>query len=214
MEFKLPELTIFTSNVRYNPALGAAVNTLLNTRSQDEYNIALETATKIATGYENVTVYKKKDYGQSSNLAGMPLFMPLRLKGVDGLEDLLLESAIVEASRAKNIVTTVIQGRDSSVRELINNGDWSINVTGMLCNNEAQYPMDLFLKLSAFLDLKKPIQIEHEVLNARGIYEIVIYSDNSIQKTGHINVQPYSFTCESSKPLPLIIQDNPSETII
>lgn len=214
MEFKLPELAIFTSNVRYNPLLGAAVNTLLNTRDQDEYDIALEQATKIAIGYENVTLYKKKDYGQSSTLAGMPLFMPLRLKGTDGLEDLLLESAVVEAQRTKNIVSTVIQGRDSSVRELINNGDFTITVSGMLCNNEAQYPMDLFLKLSAFMDLKKPIEIEHEALNARGIYEIVVYGDNIIQKTVHINVQPYSFTAESSKPLPLIIQDKPSETVI
>jgi hypothetical protein len=214
MEFKLPELAIFTSNVRYNPLLGAAVNTLLNTRIQDEYDIALEQATKIAIGYENVTLYKKKDYGQSSTLAGMPLFMPLRLKGTDGLEDLLLESAVVEAQRTKNIVSTVIQGRDSSVRELINNGDFTITVSGMLCNNEAQYPMDLFLKLSAFMDLKKPIEIEHEALNARGIYEIVVYGDNIIQKTAHINVQPYSFTAESSKPCPLIIQDKPSETVI
>jgi len=210
MEFKLPELAILTSNVRYNPALGAAVNTLLNTRIQDEYDIALEEATKIAIGYENVTLYKKKDYGQSSTLSGMPLFMPLRLKGTDGLEDLLLESAVVEANRTKNIVVTVIQGRDTSVDEFINSGDWNISVSGMLCNNEAQYPMDLFLKLAAFLDLKKSIEIEHEVLNARGIYEIVILSENTIQKTAHINVQPYSFSAKSTKPLPLIIQDKPS----
>ncbi|MCX8482864.1 MAG: DUF6046 domain-containing protein [Crocinitomicaceae bacterium] len=206
MEFKLPELAIFSSNVRYNPALGVAVNTLLNTRSQEEYQIALETATKIAVGYENVTLYKRKDYGQSSNLSGMPLWMPLLLKGTDGIEDLLLESAIVEFGRTKNIVTTIIQGRDTSVDEFINNGDWNINILGMLCNNLPEYPMDQFLHLAEFCDLNKPIKIEHEILNKRGIYEILILSELNA-KTPNINCQPYSITAKSTKPLPLIVND-------
>lgn len=213
MEFKLPELAILTSNVRYNPALGAAVNVLLNTRDQDEYQVALQEATKIAIGYDNVTLYTRKDYGQSSTLAGMPLFMPLRLKGKSGIQDLLLESAVVELGRTKNIISTIIQGRDTSVDEFINNGDFMLNITGMLCNNEAQYPMDLLMHLEQFLNLNEAIEVEHEVMNARGIYEIVILSEQ-LSRTTHINVQPYALTAKSTKPLPLIIQDKPSENIV
>ncbi len=212
MEFRLPELAILTSNVRYNPVLGVAVNTLLNTRNKEEYKIALQEATKIAVGYENVTLYEKKDYGRSS-WGGMPLFMPLLLKGQNGIKDLLLESAIVETSREKNIVSTVIQGRDTSVDEWINNGDRQISVLGMLCNNQAQFPIELFEHLYEFLDLNQPIDIEHELLNALGVFQIVVLSD-STSKTPHINVQPYSFTCKSTRPLPLIIQDSPTDAIV
>ncbi len=209
MQFKLPEILAMSNGVRYNPALGVAINTMLNTRDSVEYQNALQEATQIAIGYENVKIYTKKDYGFSSNLSGMPLFMPLKLKGTDGLEDLLLESAVVEVNRTKNIVSTVITDRDASVDEFINNGDWQISVTGFLCNNEAQYPLDLLLKFEEFMSLKKAIEIEHEAMNAIGIYEIVVLSENPIMKTAHINVQPYAFTAKSSKPLPLIIEDKP-----
>lgn len=214
MEFKLPELALFASDVRFNPALGIAVNRLLNTRSDVEYQEALETATKIVIGYENVQLYNRKNYGTSSNLAGMPLFMPLTLKSVDGLPDLLLESAVVEVNRTKNIITTVVQGRDTSVDEFINNGDWMITVSGMLCENEPKYPLEQLKAFQKYMDLNKSIEIEHEAMNALGIYEIVVLSEQPITRTPHINVQAYSFTAKSTKPLPLIIQDKPSDTII
>jgi hypothetical protein len=207
MEFKLPELALFASNVRYNPALGIAVNQLLNTRSEVEYQEALETATKIAIGYENVQLYNRKNYGVSSNLSGMPLFMPLKFQSTDGLPELLLESAVVEVNRTKNIVSTVIQGRDTSVDEFINNGDWNISVSGMLCENEPKYPLEQLKAFQRYMELNKSIKIEHEAMNALGIFEIVVLSEQPISKTPHINVQTYSFTAKSTKPLPLIIQD-------
>lgn len=213
MEFKLPQLALLASDVKYNPALSIAVNQLYNTRSQPEYDQALEEATKIAIGYENVTLYKRKDYGSSSSLAGMPLFQPLTFLGEDGQEDLLLESAVLELSRTKNIITTSIQGRDTTVDEFINNGDWQINVTGILCANEARYPLDELLEYQKFMDRNRSIKIQHEILNALGVYEIVILSDRLV-KTPSINLQTYSFSAKSTKPLPLIINDKPEDTIV
>lgn len=208
MEFRLTDLAnISTQKVQYNPALDVAVTTLLNTRSKAKYALALREATQIAIGYENVNINIRKDYGTSSNLAGMPLFMPLLLKGQNGIKDLLLESAVVECARSKTIVSTVIQGRDTSVDEWINNGDWQISVDGLLCNNEPRYPMDLLLRFEQFTSLNSSIEIEHEALNAIGIYEIVILSEKPIQRTNHINVQPYAFTCKSTQPIPLVLQD-------
>lgn len=206
MEFKLPELALFASDVRFNPALGIAVNRLINTRSDVEYQEALEEATKIAIGYESVQLYNRKNYGTSSNLSGMPLFMPLTLQSTDGLPSLLLESAVVEVNRTKNIISTVIQGRDTSVDEFINNGDWMITVSGILCQNEPRYPLEQFKAFQQYMDLNKSIKIEHEAMNALGIYEMVVLSQN-FPKTPHINIQTYSFSAKSTKPLPLIIQD-------
>lgn len=214
MEFKLPELALLASDVRYNPALSLAVNRLYNLRGDKiEYDIALEEATKIAIGYENVTIYKGKDYGTSSNLAGMPLFQPLLFIGEDGMEDLLLESAVMDLSRTKNIVSTVIQGRDTSVDEFINNSDWQINVGGMLCANEPRYPLDEVLEFEKYMDLNRPIKIEHELLNALGVYEIVILSEK-LSKNPSVNLQVYQFSAKSTKPLPLIIQDKPEDIIV
>lgn len=213
MEFKLPELALLTSDVRYNPALSVAVNTLINTRNPIEYKQALEDATKIAVGYENVSLYKRKDYGTSSNLTGMPLFQPLTLIGEDGQEDFILESAIIDLSRTKNIVTTVVQGRDTSVDEWINNGDWMMSVKGIICANEARYPLNEVLQYEAFMELNRSIKIKHELLNALGIYELVVQSQK-YPKSPSVNLQTYSFTAKATKPLPLIIKDQPEDTII
>lgn len=207
MEFNLPELALFASDVRFNPALGIAVNRLINTRSDVEYQEALQEATKIAIGYDNVQLYNRKNYGTSSNLSGMPLFMPLKFQSTDGLPELLLESAVVEVNRTKNIISTVIQGRDTSVDEFINNGDWNISVSGMLCENEASYPLEQLKAFQRYMELNKSIKIEHEAMNALGIFEIVVLSEQPIAKTPHINIQTYSFTAKATKPLPLIIQD-------
>lgn len=214
VRFSIPEI-IFANQVggiNYNPALAVAVNKLLRIRDQDDYEIALKEATQIAIGYESVKVYDRKSYGDSSVLAGMPLFQPLLLKGSDGVEDLLLESAVAEFERPKNIVTTVVQGRDTSVDEFINNGDWIINISGLLCYPGARYPLDQVLHLEKFMDLNTSIAIEHEVMNGLGIYELVVQS-HRLPKTPHINCQSYSISAKSTQPLSLIIKQQPNETI-
>jgi len=213
MEFKITDLAMMASDVNYFPALGVAVNKLLNTRSREEYDVALKEATQIAIGYQNIDIQDGKDYGQSSLLPGMPLWQPLLLKGENGQKDLLLESAVVELTRTKNIVTTIVQGRDTSVDEFINNGDWQIQVTGMLATNEPRYPIDEVVELQKFMDRNASIEIEHEVMNKLGIYEIVIQSE-SLPKTPHWNIQTYSFQAKETKPLPLIIDLKASATLI
>lgn len=213
-EFSLPQLlATVSSGTQYNVALATAVNRALRTRNEREYQVAIQEATQIAVGYENVNVATRKNYGTSSVLAGQPLFMPLELKGTDGLDDLLLESAVLEVSQQKNIVKTAIQGRDASVLEFINNGDFVISVGGLLCTNDANYPMDQVLQLVNFMKLKKPIEVKHELLNALGIYEIVVF-DYKIPKTPHFNCQAFSFNCEASEPLPLIVELRPGEKLV
>lgn len=213
-QFSIPELIGLATQggINYNPALAVAVTSLLRIRDQDDYKIALKEATQIAIGYENVRVLDRKSYGESSVLPGMPLFQPLKLIGSDGIEDLLLESAIAEWDRSKNIVSTIVQGRDTSVDEFINNGDWMINVSGLLCSAEARYPLDQVLHLQQFMDLNTSIKIEHEVLNALGIYEIVVTGQKG-PKTPAINCQAYSFSAKSTQPLPLIIKQNQNDNI-
>jgi len=46
-----------------------------------------------------------------------------------------------------------------------------------------------------------------------GIYEIVVLSQ-SFPKTPYWNIQTYSFNAKATKPLPLIIEDEPNSNPI
>lgn len=205
MEFKLQDLALLASDINYIPGLGVAVNKALSVRGKkSEYDVALKEATALAIGYKDVEITEPTDYGAGS-IFGLPLWQPLKLEDKDEvLSEMLLESAVVELNRTKNIVTTVIQGRDTSVDEFINNGDWDITVSGLLVSSKIGYPLDEVKDFQKYMDLNRSIKVTHEVMNELGIYEIVVLS-HSLPKTPHWNIQQYSFTAKSTKPLPLII---------
>lgn len=207
MQFKLQDLAIMATDIHYYPGLANAVNAALHSRNKIEYKEALETATKIALGYSNVEVQSKKDYGTSSGyIPGMPLWQPVQLEDKETKKKLLLESAIVELSRQKNIISTVIQGRDTSVDEFINNGDWQISISGVLCQNQASYPLDLVNDFNEFMELNRSLTITHEVLTELDILEVVVLS-YQLAQTPYINWQRYSITAKSTKPVVLRIQE-------
>lgn len=210
-QFNIVSLMAMAEHMNYQPALAGAVNRLLRTRNREEYEIALKEATQAALGYEIKDVSQFKDYGQNPNtlFAGMPLWQPLTIKATEtGESDFLLDSAVVSFNMTRNIVKTVVQGRDSSVKEFINNGDYAININGILCENTYNYPLESVVKLDTFMKKKQALEIEHEVLNAIGVYEIVVESYDC-QRTPHINCQTYAISAVSNIPVPLQVDDLP-----
>lgn len=208
IEFDIPQLLALAQKINYQPLLASAVNRLLRARPGDEYEIALKEATQVALGYQinDTNQFKDYGYGKASQLAGLPIFQPLVLKGFDGLDDMVLESAVVSYQRQRNIVKTVVQGRDTSVKEFINNGDWAISVSGLICRNGFEYPIDAIDEFNQFMERKATLEVVHEVLNALGVYEIVI-EDYSLASTSLINCQPYSFNATSDTPITLKLDD-------
>lgn len=210
VEFSIPQLVAAAFNdYNYNPLLASAVNRLLRTRTKDDYNIALREATEALVGYEIPEVNAFKDYGpgDADRLSGVPIFQPLVI-GFDN-QSIQLDSAVVNISREKNIVVTNVAGRDGSIKEFINNGDFSISVSGLVSNNNWIYPIEKVSNLHQYLQRKSSLNVTHEILNAIGIYEIVI-TDYALEKTPYINCQPYSFNALSDDPVPLIAEDQPS----
>lgn len=207
--YNIPELAVFANSAKFSPLLPVLLNKLMSTRIPDEYEILLKQATQEALGYQNIEIPDRKDYGRSSFFTSRPLFQPLLLKGKSGLEDLLLESAIIDIDQTRNIVSTSVQGRDTTIDEFINNGDIQVSCSGILCNRLPEWPRELFQRFWEFTQLKSSIEIEHEVLNSIGIYEIVILSIKAA-KTPHINCQPYQFTAKSTQPVSLKIGDLPA----
>jgi len=204
IEYTLPEILSKVAITNYSSELIGSVNTLLNTDSEIEYKEALKAASVVISGYQISGVNELDNAGYSdSNFEGLPIYQPFIFSATETIvNDLLLDSAIVEINRQKNIVVTNLQGRSSSVKEFINNGDYSITVTGLLCNNTASFPKTLFKELESFFSAESTLSIVHETLNSIGIYDIVI-TDYSFPNSPFTNIQPYSFNALSDTPIEL-----------
>jgi hypothetical protein len=207
MNFNIPQILSLAGNIRYNPAVALAVNNLLTATSEVEYTIALAEATQQVLGYQIERGDTRKDYGRGGQL-GMPLFQPLVIKGVNGLDDLLLESAVLSLSRTKNVVTTAIQGREGTVKEWINNGDFSITFNGLLVAKGWDFPIEATALFNEFMEVNQSLKLEHEVLNNLGIFEAVVM-DYALPSTTYTNVQPYTIQLLSDNPFELVVSDLP-----
>lgn len=201
MEYSLPEILNKAGIKGYSPRLGNAINTLLRTQDREEYNESLRAATKELTGYENIELYEEDNqYSPTTHFDGLPIYQPLLLQQVEATaDDLLLDSAVVELNRPKRIVVTELKGKDNSVKEFINNGDWQIKVSGILANRGVGYPKDQLRALEDYMSAKVAIPVVHEVLNRLNIYEMVV-TDYAYPRSPFQNIQPYEFSCLSDEP--------------
>ena len=204
IEYNIPELLQMLGIRGYMPRVAGAVNQMLRPKDELSYKAAKREATRLITGYEHVDV-PVADTGYTGDLFGLPVFMPLILESYEtGVQDLLLESAIVEIARQKNIVLTVVQGRDSSVKEFINNGDFQIRISGILSSGGIGYPKNRLTELDGFLAHKGSLKVVNEKLNELGIYEIVI-TDYAYPPVPFQNIQPYTITAVSDEPVELVL---------
>lgn len=204
-KYTIPQLLSLIGIRGYSPRLGNAVNTLLTTDSEIDYQSALQQASiELSDLYDYTEV---GTYSKDSHFEGLPIYMPLLFQKIETTnDDYLLESAVVSISRQKNIVETVVQGRDTSVKEFINNGDYQINVTGLIAGHGVGYPKDKVKEFESFLIAKQSIKVVHEVLNALGVYEIVI-KDYELSNSPFVNIQTYSFNAVSEEPIELTIDE-------
>jgi hypothetical protein len=186
--------------------LASAVNKFVAPSSEIEFQQAKKQIAQEVTGYGNINV-QELDYEHKGDIFGLPVFMPVILEAFDDtVNDLLLDSAVVEIARTKNIVTTVVQGRDTSVKEFINNGDFTVKISGIIASEGIDYPKEKVLELHKYLEHNQSIKVVNEKLNALDIFELVI-TDYSIPPSTFTNIQPYSFNCLSEKPVELIIDE-------
>ncbi len=192
-EINIPNLLKYAGISGYLPQLGAAINRMLRAEDASAYKAATKDA---ATAL----------FFPGSIFADLPKFMPLLLKGFDGRDDLLLDSATLSFGTSKNIVTTKLQGRDGTVKEYIADGDYTINVKGILAYNGMRWPREEAVVLRDFLEAKTSLGIAHETLNAYGIYEIVI-TDYNFPESPYVNLVPFTFSALSEQKIELKIME-------
>lgn len=121
---------------------------------------------------------------------GRWVLCPVRLRAQTegGTLELELPDAVAAVSRERRIVSTALVGRDGTVKEYINEGDWAINlVVGVqpVENGEIldDYPSEALRELRRLLDVKAAIEVHSEFLAIFDITKMVVRSYAASQMT-------------------------------
>ena len=109
-------------------------------------------------------------------------------------EELVMNDAVAAVSKRKNIVTTPLVGMDGTVKEYINDGDYSISLlvgiqaleNGLIVD---KYPSDGIEQLRNFFDVKEAIYVHSAFLELFEISKVVVVSFSARQAT-ESNYQP------------------------
>lgn len=198
--YTIPEILSIIGIRGYIPKAATAINKAIQAKSELDYSQSLREATELIIGLE------AQDYGKSSFFEGVPIWLPLLLQN-DEIGEILLENAVVDLTRTKNIVTTSVQGLDGTVKEYISNGDWQITIRGIIAQKQYGYPKERYKQLLKFLQINKPIKVANRWINDAEIYSIVI-TDYKLPYNPHINCIIYEFNALSDKPIELKINEN------
>lgn len=103
-------------------------------------------------------------------------------------ERLVMNDAVVAVSRTKNIVSTQMVGMNGTVKEYINDGDYSMNiVVGVAAVRDGkivdEYPAEGLRELRKFLDGNEALSVYSEFLSIFEIDRIVVKSFSVSQDT-------------------------------
>ena len=153
---------------------------------------------------------KEGNEGVYTGFFGLPTFDILTLIGfqyttLDGktinIPDLNIGVALIDISQTKNIVKTQIQGRNGDVKEYVSDGDYSLNIRGVLAiNGQDVFPEDQLKHLIQFCKAPVSIPVACNLLEYHGIQNIVIESYTFPQSEGMRNAISFQLDCVSDTP--------------
>lgn len=118
-----------------------------------------------------------------------------------------LTDAVVSVSRERRIVSTALVGRDRTVKEYINDGDWAVNiVAGLQAVRDGviadEWPGEEVRELRRFLEAKEALRVHSEFLDVFGITRLVVRSYGATQMT-ESNYQGVSISAVSDEEVEL-----------
>lgn len=133
---------------------------------------------------------------------GRWVLCPLRLERENGV-GLTFADAVAAASREHRIISTALTGRDGTVKEYINDGDWAVNiVVGVQAVRDGviadEWPGDEVRELCKYLDEPGALRVHSAFLDIFGITRIVIKS-RSVTQTTEQNYQAVSISAVSDE---------------
>jgi len=115
-----------------------------------------------------------------------------------------IETIIFEASKAKNIVKTAIQGRNGTVKEYVSDQDWIINARGFISNIFNALPINDLRTFREIMEVPQQIDVISQYLNEiLEVNQIVVEQFSMPQIEGFRNEIPFTFTASSDVVLDL-----------
>lgn len=155
-----------------------------------------------------------QDDAQRTSMLGTPVWSNLEIKPFryDTIEGetieikngIVIDTVLMSVSQSKNIVTTPIQGRNGTVKEYISDGDYQIDISGMIVSEDRKYPESEVNELVQILKSPVAINMISEFLNWFDIHDVVVESFTFPQTEGVRNAQTFTISCISDTPVELI----------
>jgi hypothetical protein len=127
-----------------------------------------------------------------------------------------IPTVLFTVTQSKNIITTAIQGRNGTVKEYISDGDFKINIKGVITNSNGKYPQFKIDKgqstvndLFQMCQLNKSLTVNSWYLWQFCVYEMVITDYEFPQLEGQYSSQPFEINAISDTPF--VINNTNSE---
>ena len=149
---------------------------------------------------------------QYYSILGTAVFSDLDMDAyVPGYNKIQIPTVLFNVSQKKNIISTSVQGRNGTIKEYISDGDFNIQIKGVLTSKNGIYPnksvgaYNTIQDLYSYCALNKSIKVNSWYLRQFGIYDIVIVDYNFPQNEGEYSMQPFEITAISDTPFELNI---------
>jgi hypothetical protein len=118
------------------------------------------------------------------------------------------EAVIVDMLDSPKIVLrTNIQGRDGSVKEIINNDDDKIVIMGVLISDTYDFPDRMLKELKNLVKYNGHVIVDDLYLNSNGIDQLVLTDLQYQRKKGMPNTLFFKLEAFSDEPVELLIED-------
>lgn len=171
------------------------------------FSIDQRKASKEAETYERIDLI---GYDKKGGLFGLPIWDTVTLispnytdnKGNNvPSQSLTLDIALIEVNNDRNIVRTAVAGRNGTVKEYMSDGDYEVNIKGMLVSEYSNLPPAELLKAWRFITTcPEAVDIESNFLDYMEIYTVVINRPNIKQIEGARNAVSFELDCYSDTP--------------
>lgn len=123
-----------------------------------------------------------------------------------------------QISLSKNIVTTVLQGFNGTVKEYVSDGDLNISINGRLSGiydsisdsfrSTTFYPAEYVQKMIAILQVPASIPISNQIVSGLfGVNFVTVTNAEFQRNTAGLNFQDFSIDLISDRPIEIVLSE-------
>lgn len=128
---------------------------------------------------------------------GNVIFSNLILEGTLKINDCLLS-----VTQIKNVVTTPISGRNGTIKEYINKGDYEIRATGQIVADFGNFfPTAKIREFRRICELEREVVVSSAFLNHFNITTVVIMDFTLNEQAATRNAVPFDLVMVSDEPI-------------